>query len=62
MADDSDLFSPYPQLWGYLLLSQSSDSVGEPLGNHINQEGNQWNYSLFSLKELLEGQTTVYFP
>ena len=33
-----------------------------PLENRINQEGNQWSCSLFSLKELLEGQTTVYCP
>ena len=34
----------------------------EPLENRINQEGNQWSCSLFSLKELSEGQTTVHCP
>ena len=44
------------------MVIRLTKSPVELLENCVSQEDNQWSCSLFSLKELLEGQTTVYCP
>ncbi len=36
--------------------------IWESLENRVSRRIIQWSCSLFSLKELSEGQTTVYYP